>query len=86
MNTMTHKLFDNYIRMGTYSDLDDVQSRIDYYVARNVITAAEALEYQKIAAERVCKSEAEEKEAKYVARIEKLEAVVAELQSKIENQ
>lgn len=86
MNTMTHKLFDNYIRMGTYSDLIDVQSRIDYYVARGVITAAEALEYQDIAAKRVCKSEAEMKEEEYISRIEKLEAKVAELQSKIENQ
>ena len=79
-NTLTRKLFDNYIRKGTYSDLEDVQSRIDYYVARQVINASEAMEYQEIAQSRVAKPAISD----YVTRSEyqRLEQKVAELLAK----
>ena len=77
MVNSTKKLFDNYIRQGKYSDLNDVQSRIDYYVARQIITAEEGVEYAKIASERVVLPEVTPEQN--AARIEYLEAAVLDM-------
>lgn len=76
-NTTTRMLFDSFIRHGKYSNLDDVQNRIDYYVARQVIDAEEAKQYMQIARERVAMPE--NTPDTNAARIEYLEAAILDI-------